>query len=316
MARGTLRIYLGAAAGVGKTFAMLNEGRRRAEYGEDVVVGFVETHGRRKTAEQIGGLEVVPRRRDRLPRRRASRRWTSTRVLARRPQVALVDELAHTNVPGSRNEKRWQDVEELLEAGHQRHLDAEHPAPRVAERRRRADHRRQAARDDPRRGRAPRRRAPARRPDAGRAPQPARPRRRLPARADRHGARQLLPARATSPRCASSRSPGSPTASTRALAEYRERHGIERALGDARAGPRRADRLDRRRAARPARSAHRAAHEGRPRRRPRDPAGRARRPVGGAARAPARARGGARRHATTRSSARTSARRSSTPPAR
>ena len=63
MARGTLRIYLGAAAGVGKTFAMLNEGHRRAEYGEDVVVGLVETHGRRKTAQQIGGLEVVPRKR-------------------------------------------------------------------------------------------------------------------------------------------------------------------------------------------------------------------------------------------------------------
>ena len=116
MARGELRVYLGAAAGVGKTFAMLNEGRRRREYGEDVVVGFVETHGRRKTAEQIADLEVVPRRR--LDYRGATfEEMDVDAVLARRPQVALVDELAHTNVPGSRNEKRWQDVEELLAAG-------------------------------------------------------------------------------------------------------------------------------------------------------------------------------------------------------
>jgi two-component system sensor histidine kinase KdpD len=116
MARGTLRIYLGAAAGVGKTFAMLNEGRRRAEYGEDVVVGFVESHGRHKTAEQVGALEVVPRKRMRY-RDGEFEELDVDSVLARRPQVALVDELAHTNVPGSRNEKRWQDVEQLLEAG-------------------------------------------------------------------------------------------------------------------------------------------------------------------------------------------------------
>ena len=116
MARGTLRIYLGAAAGVGKTFAMLNEGRRRRDYGEDVVVGFVETHGRQKTADQIGDLEVVPRRELRY-RDSTFEEMDVDAVLARKPKVALVDELAHTNVPGSRNEKRWQDVEELLEAG-------------------------------------------------------------------------------------------------------------------------------------------------------------------------------------------------------
>jgi len=116
MARGTLRLYLGAAAGVGKTFAMLNEGRRRRDYGQDVAVGFAETHGREKTAAQIADLEVVPR--IRLTHRGASfEEMDVDAVLARRPQVALVDELAHTNVPGSRNEKRWQDVEELLEAG-------------------------------------------------------------------------------------------------------------------------------------------------------------------------------------------------------
>ncbi len=117
MARGKLRIYLGAAPGVGKTFAMLNEGWRRHERGSaDVVVGFVETHGRANTAAQIRDLEVVPRRR--IPYRdTVFEEMDVDAVLARKPQVALVDELAHTNVPGSRNEKRWQDVEELLEAG-------------------------------------------------------------------------------------------------------------------------------------------------------------------------------------------------------
>jgi two-component system, OmpR family, sensor histidine kinase KdpD len=116
MARGTLRIYLGAAAGVGKTFAMLNEGRRRRDYGEDVVVGFIEAHGRAKTAAQVADLEVVPRKR--IDYRASSfEEMDLDAVLARRPQVALVDELAHTNVPRSHNEKRWQDVEELLEAG-------------------------------------------------------------------------------------------------------------------------------------------------------------------------------------------------------
>ena len=116
MAQGTLRIYLGAAAGVGKTFAMLNEGRRRRGYGEDVVVGFVEPHGRRKTAEQIGDLEVVPRTQIEY-RDSTFEEMDVDAVLARHPQVALVDELAHTNVTGSRNQKRWQDVDELLEAG-------------------------------------------------------------------------------------------------------------------------------------------------------------------------------------------------------
>ncbi|WP_042414621.1 sensor histidine kinase [Streptacidiphilus anmyonensis] len=116
MGRGRLRIYLGAAPGVGKTYAMLGEGRRRAERGTDVVVGFVETHGRANTAEQIEGLEVVPRRT--MTHRGAEfTEMDLDAVLARRPAVALVDELAHTNVPGSRHHKRWQDVEELLDAG-------------------------------------------------------------------------------------------------------------------------------------------------------------------------------------------------------
>ncbi|HEX6452069.1 MAG TPA: sensor histidine kinase KdpD [Trebonia sp.] len=114
--RGKLRIYLGAAAGVGKTYAMLGEGHRRAERGADVVVGFAETHGRKQTAALIAGLEVVPRAR--LTYRGSTfEEMDVDAVLRRMPQIALVDELAHTNVPGSRNEKRWQDVEELLDAG-------------------------------------------------------------------------------------------------------------------------------------------------------------------------------------------------------
>ena len=116
MAKGTLRVYLGAAPGVGKTYAMLNEGRRRHERGTDVVVGFVETHGRKLTAAQVGDLEIIPRQR--LTYRDAEfEEMDVDAILAREPRQALVDELAHTNVPGSKNEKRWQDVAELLEAG-------------------------------------------------------------------------------------------------------------------------------------------------------------------------------------------------------
>lgn len=114
--RGRLRIYLGAAPGVGKTFAMLDEGSRRRERGADVVVGLVETHGRAATAEALGALEV-------LPRARVTYRGVEideldvAGVIARRPDVALVDELAHTNPPGMKHAKRWQDVDDLLAAG-------------------------------------------------------------------------------------------------------------------------------------------------------------------------------------------------------
>jgi two-component system sensor histidine kinase KdpD len=116
MTRGVLRVYLGAAPGVGKTFAMLDEGNRRRERGGDVVVALVETHGRPKTLSQIGDLEVMPRRSIEY-RGAILEEMDVDGVLARKPRVALVDELAHTNVPGSRNTKRWQDVEELLNAG-------------------------------------------------------------------------------------------------------------------------------------------------------------------------------------------------------
>jgi two-component system sensor histidine kinase KdpD len=116
MARGLLRIYLGAAPGVGKTYAMLNEGCRRAHRGTDVVVGFVEPHGRPNTAAQVRDLKVVPRR-TLAHRDQQFQEMDVDAILARHPEVALVDELAHSNVPGSRNAKRWQDVQELLAAG-------------------------------------------------------------------------------------------------------------------------------------------------------------------------------------------------------
>jgi len=114
---GRFRLYLGAVAGVGKTCAMLDEGYRRRNRGTDVVVGFVETHARQFTADQIRDLEVVPRLQ--VPYRGTTfEEMDLDAVLARHPEVALVDELAHTNVPGSgRHEKRWQDVLELLDAG-------------------------------------------------------------------------------------------------------------------------------------------------------------------------------------------------------
>ncbi|MGY1522315.1 DUF4118 domain-containing protein [Streptomyces sp. MN3] len=116
MARGKLRIYLGAAPGVGKTYAMLSEAHRRVERGTDCVVAFVEHHGRSRTEVMLHGLEQVPRKE--LDHRGGTfTEMDVDAVLRRAPAVALVDELAHTNVPGSRNTKRWQDVQELLAAG-------------------------------------------------------------------------------------------------------------------------------------------------------------------------------------------------------
>ncbi|HTU22798.1 MAG TPA: universal stress protein [Gemmataceae bacterium] len=114
--RGRLKLYLGFAAGVGKTYEMLQEGQRLKKQGVDVVIGIVETHGRTETAAQLGDLEQMPRRRIEY-RGVVLEEMDLDAVLARRPQVALVDELAHTNAPGSRNAKRYRDVEELLQAG-------------------------------------------------------------------------------------------------------------------------------------------------------------------------------------------------------
>jgi two-component system, OmpR family, sensor histidine kinase KdpD len=114
--RGRLKVYLGFAAGVGKTYEMLEEGQRLKRQGVDVVIGIVETHGRTETAALVTGLEQVPRRPIEY-HGVVLEEMDLDAVLARRPTVALVDELAHTNAPGSRNAKRFQDVEELLRAG-------------------------------------------------------------------------------------------------------------------------------------------------------------------------------------------------------
>jgi len=114
--RGRLRVYLGSAPGVGKTYRMLDEARRRQERGADVVVGYIECHGRRHTENMLQGLGIVPR----LTRTYRGTEFTEMdldAILERKPAVALVDELAHTNIPGGRNAKRWQDIDELLDSG-------------------------------------------------------------------------------------------------------------------------------------------------------------------------------------------------------
>jgi two-component system sensor histidine kinase KdpD len=114
--RGKLKLYIGSAAGVGKTYRMLNEACDLRRRGVDVVVGFVETHGRPETIAQVGDLEIVPRKRIEY-RGVTLEELDVDAVLARHPEVALVDELAHTNVPGAKNAKRWQDVMTLLDEG-------------------------------------------------------------------------------------------------------------------------------------------------------------------------------------------------------
>ncbi len=114
--RGKLRIYFGASAGVGKTYAMLSAAQRERKAGRDLLVGVAETHGRSETAELLTGLDVLPRK-DMPYRGGTLKEFDLDAALARKPAVLLVDELAHSNVEGSRHPKRWQDVQELLEAG-------------------------------------------------------------------------------------------------------------------------------------------------------------------------------------------------------
>src|SRR5438874_856685 len=114
--RGRLKLYIGFAAGVGKTYQMLEEAHALKKRGVDVVDGFVETHGRKETAALIEGLEVVPRRNIEY-RGVTIEEMSLNNILRRNPSLALVDELAHTNVPGSHNKKRYQDVIELLDVG-------------------------------------------------------------------------------------------------------------------------------------------------------------------------------------------------------
>lgn len=115
-ARGRMKVFMGFAAGVGKTYEMLQEATRRRERGQDVVIGYLETHGRKGTESQIGDLPVIPRKK--IEYRGATFEEMDTdAILARLPHTVLVDELAHTNVPGSPREKRWQDIDVLLDAG-------------------------------------------------------------------------------------------------------------------------------------------------------------------------------------------------------
>src|SRR6266849_7591180 len=114
--RGRLKVYFGATPGAGKTFAMLREGRQRKQRGEDVVIAYVETYGRPRTEELLAGLDLISRKKIAY-RGTVLEEMDLEAVLARRPKIALVDELAHTNAPGSANEKRWRDVEQLRVAG-------------------------------------------------------------------------------------------------------------------------------------------------------------------------------------------------------
>ena len=114
--RGRLKIFLGYAPGVGKTFSMLAEAHRRCSRGEDIVIGFVETHGRAETAELVEGLEKVPLK-HLAYRGEEFIELDTDAVIARHPEWVLMDEMAHTNVPGTQHAKRWQSVEEILAAG-------------------------------------------------------------------------------------------------------------------------------------------------------------------------------------------------------
>ncbi|HKV55777.1 MAG TPA: universal stress protein [Candidatus Binataceae bacterium] len=114
--KGRLKVYLGGAAGVGKTYSMLEQARQLRDHGHDVVLGFIETHGRAETGAQIGDLEIVPQR-ELEHRGVVLKEMDVDAILARSPEYAIVDELAHTNVSGSRHNKRYQDVEELIANG-------------------------------------------------------------------------------------------------------------------------------------------------------------------------------------------------------
>lgn len=114
--RGRLKIFIGYAPGVGKTYAMLNEGNRRLNRGQDVIIGYVESHQREETDKQIGELEIMPRKKVEY-NGVVMEEMDTDAIIARKPYKVLIDELAHTNAPGSKNKKRYEDVEEILNAG-------------------------------------------------------------------------------------------------------------------------------------------------------------------------------------------------------
>ncbi len=189
--RGHLKVFIGMAPGVGKTYRMLQEGAAEADNGRDVVVGYLESHGRAETVAQADGLEI-------LPRRHLTYRGTPLEemdlpaVLARRPELCLIDELAHTNAPGVEHEKRYEDVRDVLEAGidvfstvNVQHLESlNDQVTRLTG----STH----ARDDPRRGALGGRRGRAGRPDPRDAARAPARRQGLPPRARAGGAEQLL----------------------------------------------------------------------------------------------------------------------------
>ena len=145
-AKGRLKVFLGAAPGVGKTWEMLASAQRAQADGLDVLIGVVETHGRAGTERQIAELPILPRSTIAY-RGQVLEEFDVDAALARHPGLLLVDELAHTNAPGSRHNKRWEDVAELLEAGGERLGHAERPASGKPERRRRPHHRGAGDRD-------------------------------------------------------------------------------------------------------------------------------------------------------------------------
>jgi two-component system sensor histidine kinase KdpD len=114
--RGNLKIFIGYAPGVGKTYSMLNEGNRRLKRGQDIVIGYVESHNREETDNQIGELEIIPRKMVQY-NNTVMEEMDTDAIISRKPKTVLIDELAHTNVPGSKNKKRYEDVEEILNSG-------------------------------------------------------------------------------------------------------------------------------------------------------------------------------------------------------
>ena len=192
MARGTLRIFLGAAPGVGKTYEMLEEAHRLGKRGEDVVVAFALDHGRSETRALLDGLEVIPPRR--LPYRGTEfEEMDLDAVLARAPGTAVVDEYAHSNIPGSRHAETLGGRRCTPQRRHQRPLHRQHPASGVPRRRRQRHHRRPPGRDGAGRRRAAGRPDPPGRHFPGTAPPAPGRRQDLRRRQDRRRPLQLFP---------------------------------------------------------------------------------------------------------------------------
>ncbi len=189
--RGHLKVFIGMAAGVGKTYRMLQEGRSEAETGRDVAIGYLEPHGREETDGAGRDLEEIP---PRMVDYRGTplAEMDLPAVLARKPELCLIDELAHTNAPGTEHEKRYEDVQDVLDAGIDVYLDRQRAAPGEPQRPDHPAHGHARARDDPRRSARRRRRGRADRPHARGADRAPARRQGVSARARAGGAQQLL----------------------------------------------------------------------------------------------------------------------------